>query len=394
MPFLSRALLVLALAGGISAFVASPARGAETTNSEFVIIQEDDVVEDDLYAGAIRIVVDGEIDGDLVTFAAEEVVINGTVTGSVFAIAPRTTVNGQVGGSVRATGSTLEVSGTVGRDVVAAVWSASLTAESSVEGDVVVWAWRADALGSIEGDLTGSQRSLALAGTVAGDVDVSVGRLSIDGPLTVGGDLAYRSSREATGLDQAEVGGAVVHKETLDPNLRVRALSLLGRFMVVLFLTVAALTTAYGWPQRTAAAISAVSEKPIRNWLRGAGVLFAPLIVAAFTGVLLGLAPAAASFPLLVVLIPVMLALAGLSFALAVVAGAPVVGRLGGALFRRLEIYGAILVGSVVVGILWYLPLLGWLVPLVVLPLGLGAWFAAFRQASVSTGESESIHSE
>jgi hypothetical protein len=395
MRFLSKGLLLLALVGGLFALDASPAHAAETTNSEFVIIQEDDVVEDDLYAGAIRVVVDGDIEGDLVAFAAEEVVINGTVTGSVFAIAPRTTVNGHVGGSVRASGFTLEVSGTVGRDVVAAVWSASLTAESSVEGDVILWAWRASALGSIGQDLEGSQRTLELAGEVAGEVDVSVGRLHIDGPLTVGGDLAYRSGREATGLDEADVGGAVVHKETLAPNLRVRALSLLGRFMVVLFLTVAALTTAYGWPQRTAAAISAVSVKPVRTWLRGAGVLFAPLFVAALTAVLLGLAPAAAAFPLLVVLVPVMLALAGLSFALALVAGTPVVGRLGGALFRRLEIYGAILAGSVLIGILWYLPLLGWLVPLVVRPLGLGAWFAAFRQASVSAGnDSESIHSE
>ncbi len=189
-----------------------------------------------------------------------------------------------------------------------------------------------------------------LAGEISGDVDVSVSRLTIVGPLTVDGDLAYRSAREAAGLEDAEVAGAIVQKSPLAPNLRVRALSLLGRFMVVLFLTVAALTAAYGWPQRTTSAVAEVGRRPVRNWLKGAALLFAPLVMAALTGVLLGLAPAAAAFPLLAVLVPVILALAGLSFALALVAGAPAVGWLGGVLFRRLDLYGAILAGSLLVG--------------------------------------------
>jgi hypothetical protein len=71
-----------------------------------------------------------------------------------------------------------------------------------------------------------------------------------------------------------------------------------------------------------------------------------------------------------------------LVFALALVAGAPTVGWLGGTLFRRLDLYGSILVGSVIVGLIWYLPVMGWLVPIVVLPSGLGAWFATWGHQS------------
>jgi hypothetical protein len=102
--------------------------------------------------------------------------------------------------------------------------------------------------------------------------------------------------------------------------------------------------------------------------------------------VILGLAPAAAAFPLLVVLVPVILALTGLSLALGLVAGVPAVGWLGRAVFRRFELYGSILAGSVLAGVVWYLPWIGWLVPVIVLPLGLGAWISEWSpQSSEST---------
>lgn len=385
MRFLSRRLL---LGSGVVAVVlamALPALAAETSNAEFVIIQEDDVFPEDLYAGAIRVVVNGTLDGDLVAFAAEDVVITGTVTGSVTAVAPSVRVDGNVEGSLRVSGTRVEIDGTVEGDVVAAVFGAELGPDSRVGGDVLIWGWDVSALGSVGGDILASQRNLELAGSVEGDVDVAVTRLTVSGPLDVGGDFGYRSGNDAEGLENVTADGTIVAKEPLPPNIRVRALTLLGRFMVILFLSIAALTTAYGWPQRTSRAVAEVSRRPVRRWLAGAVLVFSPVIAIVVTALIVRLAPAAAAFPLLVVLIPLILTLFGLSLALALVAGVPVVGWLGGVLFRRFEIYGAILSGSILVGIVWYLPWLGWLVPLVVLPLGLGAWLATWRQdATVS----------
>lgn len=391
MRSLSKKVLAAVGAGVAVLAVALPAGAAATSNSEFVIIREGDVFPEDLYTGAIRVVVEGTIDGDLVAFAAQDVVIEGTVTGSVTAVAPSVVVNGVVEGSVRATGNRLEVAGTVEGDVVAAVFNAELAPTSTVDGDVIIWAWNASALGNIGQDLSGAQRNLNLAGTVDGDVDVTVNRLEVVGDLTVQGDLGYRSGHEAAGLDMADVGGAVVAKQPLAPNLRVRALAIFGRFMVVLFLSIAALTTAYGWPGRTTAAISEVGRRPLRRWATGALVVFAPFLAVLVTGLIVGLAPPAAAFPLLAVLIPVVLALFGITLALALIAGIPVVGWLGGVLFRRLGLYGAILAGSVVVGVVWCLPWVGWLVPLIVLPLGLGAWMATWRQDRAPSETSSSV---
>ena len=386
MPYLSRRLVLTILAGGLLvAAAATPVVAAETSNSEFVIIQGDDVFPDDLYAGAVRVVVEGTLDGDLVAFAGEEVVIDGTVTGSVLAVAPRVTVNGLVEGNLRVSANDFAVSGTVNGDVVAAVVDATLWPTSVIGGDALLWAWSADALGTIAQDLNGSQKNLQLAGTVEGDVDVSVSRLNVVDSLTVGGDLGYRSKNDIEGLEMAGVEGVVVAKTPLPPNVRIRALTVLGRFLIVLFLSVAALLAALGWPRRTQQAINNVGKRPIRNWLLGALVIFSPLLMIVVTGLILVLAPAAAAFPLLAVLVPVILVLVGIALAVSFVAGAPAVGWLGGVLLRRLDLYGSVLAGSIVVGVVWYLPFVGFLVPLLVLPIGLGAWISAWRDQATAS---------
>lgn len=370
----SRRTLLALLAAALPFATALPAEAAETSNAEFVIIPEGDVFPGDLYAGAVRVRVEGIVEGDLIAFAAEEVVVNGEVTGSVTAITPRLEIDGAVGGSVRSSAVDLAVTGTISGDLVAAVWDGRLAPGSTVSGDVLVWATSLDAAGAIGDDLTGSQRTLDLAGEVGGDVDVSVGRLEIGESLEVGGDLGYRSARDAVGLENARVEGAIVEKTPLAPNIRVRALVLLGRFMVILFLTLAGLAVAYGWPERTRAAVQRVGTAPLRDWASGALVVFSPLLVAAITGLMLALAPATVAFPLLIVLVPLVLALAGLVLAVAVVAGIPVAARLGGRLLKRSDLYGSVLAGSALLGLAWWLPVIGWLVPILVLPWGLGAW--------------------
>jgi cytoskeletal protein CcmA (bactofilin family) len=386
----SEGILAAVLTALIVAGPALPALAAETSSSQLVIVRAGTVFPDDLYAGALRVIIDGTLEGDLVAFAAEEVVVNGTVTGSLIAVAPNVTINGSVEETVRMSGNRLTVTGEVGGDVVAAAAGIELTPTSRVEGDVLAWAWSGRALGTIGGDLSGTFRRLDLAGTIRGGVDVTVTGLEIVEELLVERDLGYRSDAVAVGLERARVDGVVVNKSPLPPNIRVRALGVLGRFLTMIMLSVAALSIAYGWPRRTCAAITEVRKRPVRRWLTGAVVLFSPLLALGASALLLNLAPAAAAFPLLAVLLPLFLGLVGLVFALSLIAGAPAAGWLGGALFKKLDLYGAILAGSIIAGVVWYLPLVGWLVPLILLPLGLGAWIKVWTGQTSASGSDSS----
>jgi len=380
MHCLSRSALCAGIAGIFILVGTSPARAAETAASEIVIVPEGDTVTEDLYAAGSRVVVEGTIEGDLIAFAAEEVVIPGEVTGSVVAVAPTVTIGGEVGGSVRFTANKLAMSGSVGGDLVGAALRAELTPESTIEGDVLVWAFRLVAAGTIGTDLEGTQRTLELAGSVGGDVDVSVNSLTVTAPLEVTGDMGYRSPAEAEGLSQAAVGGVVAHKTPLPPNIRVRALGMLTRFLVVLGLTCAALLVAWGWPGRTESAGERARTNVWRALGRGALVILSPLIVTGIAALIAGLVPASASLPLLAVFVPLILALAGLVLVLSLVAGVPAILALGRALPGERGLYGSVVLGSIVAGILWLVPWIGWLVPLLVLPIGLGAWLLSFRE--------------
>jgi cytoskeletal protein CcmA (bactofilin family) len=324
------------------------------------------------------VVIEGVVDGDLIAFAAEEVVVSGEVSGSVTAVAPVVSVDGVVGGSVRATASRVEVSGSVDGDLVGAAVTVDLSPESSVDGDVLIWAYRMTASGVIGADLEGTQRVLELEGEIEGDIDVTVGRLVVTGPLEVGGDLGYRSASEAEGLDQADVGGVVAHKTPLPPNIRVRALGILTRVLVVLGLTAAALLVGWGWPDRTRVAGDRARAHPWGSWWRGALMILSPLLVAAVAALVAGLTPASAFVPLLAIFGPLVIALSGVVLVLLLVAGVPAVLAIGRALPGEKGMYGAIFLGSAVVGLTWLLPYVGWIVPLVVLPFGLGAWILAF----------------
>jgi hypothetical protein len=270
MPCRSEGVLAAVLTALIVAGPVVPVLAAETSSSQLVIVREGTDFPDDLYAGALRVIIDGTLDGDLVAFAAEEVVVNGTVTGSLIAVAPTVTINGSVEETVRMSGNRLSVSGEVGGDVVSAAARYRAHPTSRVDGDVLAWAWTGRALGTIGADLSGTFRSLDLAGTIRGGVDVTVTGLEIVDELLVERDLGYRSDAVAVGLERARVDGVIVNKSPLPPNIRVRALGVLGRFLTVIMLSVAALSVAYGWPQRTGAAITEVGKQPLRRWLTGA----------------------------------------------------------------------------------------------------------------------------
>jgi cytoskeletal protein CcmA (bactofilin family) len=359
---------------------AGPASAAETASSEIVIIREGDTVSEDLYAAGVRVVIEGRVEGDLAAFAAEDVVISGEVTGSVLAIAPSVTIDGDIGGSARVSSGSLTIAGSIGVDLVAAAFGVDLDSGSEIGGDALVWAIEMKSAGIIGDGLGGSQRTLELEGTVEGDIDVSVNRLLVSGPLQVGGDLGYRSPSEAEGLDQVSVGGVVARKTPLPPNIRVRAIGLLARFLVVLVLTSTALLVGWGWPRRTGLAGGRARGQTLRSFAYGAVVVLSPLLLTGVAAVVVGLAPASASLPLLALFGPLIVATAGIVLVLSLLAGVPAVLAAGRALPGDRGMFGAILAGSILAGVVWFIPILGWIVPLVALPVGLGAWLLSFRE--------------
>lgn len=375
-----RATLALAILAVLSAPL--PAL-AETTQSDLVLIREDDVVAEDLYAAGNTVQIAGRIEGDLVASAFGELRIDGTVEGDVTVIASRVVIAGVVDGSVRVIAPEVVIEGSIGDDLLGAARIVSITASASIGRDVVVGAWGFEHDGRLGRNIEGFIRNATLGGEIAENVEIDVGLLTLTDTARIGGNLAYRSSREAVIAEASEVSGSVLERTPLSPNVRVTGLALLIRVLLVVF--GAALGLSMVWAA-TARAAEAAAALGVRTWAvvgQGLAVAALPvLLVGGVVGIAAFMSPEAA-LPLLVVALPFALGLFGVLVLAALVAPVPPAVFIGGRLRPSSSVYARFLLGFLVIVVVAALPYVGRFILFVVVVVGIGAWLTrADRPAS------------
>ncbi len=364
-------LLLVAL--GLVLFPAAPAR-AERVQSNLVLIRQEDVVKEDLYAAGNVVQVDGRVEGDLFAVAYKEIRVTGTVTGDVVALTGKVVIAGEVGGSVRAAASSVIIEGIVGGDVFAGAREVRTDPGSSIGRDLLAWSWRAAVSGEIGRDFEGQQRSTTFDGSVARNVEVTVRDLVIGGSARVGGDLAYRSERDAS-IDQAStVEGALIHRKPLPTNVRVRGMFLLVRVLAVAGAAILGLTVIWATPHRSEGAVIAATRRPLASFGWGLGVMAAPALLGGLVALVVSVSPPEAGLPLALVLVPVVLAALGLLFVAVMVAPVPVAAALGGLLPGSRSLQAAFLLGLTALVLVQLIPWVGMVVLGVGVAAGIGAW--------------------
>ncbi|HJU51663.1 MAG TPA: polymer-forming cytoskeletal protein [Acidimicrobiia bacterium] len=346
---------------------------AEVTQSDFVLVREGEVVEEDLMAAGNRIQVDGRIEGDLVASAFEEVVINGVVTGDVTAVSTRITINGEVGGSVRGAARFLTIAGSVADDVFAAAWAIQQEGTGTVGRDFTVFGRSGVLEGSVGRDIRGRYADLTLGAEVEGSVEITVGSLLIGPTTEVAGEIGYRSRREA--VVEAADPGELIHRFPLAPNIRVRALQVLTLSILWLFLLAGGLLAIRFWPERLERAAQA-ARRLVPTWLTGFGAAISPLLIVAVLGLLLSFTPASAGLPLAIVFLPFAIGLAGLVLMASLAGVVPVAAALGRRVRTKASLPGGFVLGMIMLALLFLVPLLRWVVLAAAIPLSLGAWLA------------------
>ena len=365
----------LAVAPLRAAFLLGPLH-ADVVAADVVLVREGDLVDEDLYALANRVVVEGVVAGDLVV-AANEIRITGRVDGDLAGVAGTAVIGGEVGGSVRLASGEVVADGTVGDDLLMVAGNANLDGE--VGRDLLAVAGQVGLQGEVGRDVRGQFGTLRLRGRVGRNVEVAVGGRPICGPFSrlqicrdtglvmgagaqVGGDVAYRSSQEASVSGAAEVDGRVIRRGELPANVRVRAAERVFSLLVFLAFVVTGLVLLALLPRIGTGAVRAARSHPWRSGLLGLAVL----VLLPFLAVL----AAVTVVGLPVALILVALWILGL-FAGPVPAVAAIGNRLVGGRGGR---FGGFVLGSVVWGLLRLIPVVGAIVYGLTLLWGLGAW--------------------
>ena len=344
-------------------------------------------VGDDIYAAGVHVVIDAEVTGD-VAAAGAIVRVGRRVSGDVAVGGGVITVSGEVADDVRLTGGAIEVEAVIGDDLFAAGGSVELLPTTRVGGSAMIAAiGRVAVAGDIAGGLSVASATIDIASRIGGSVEAAGRRIRLFPGTVIGGDFTYFSAEPADIAPDVVIRGKTIHRVARSP-LEMEAvrtvagavwyglglawlagLALMGG--LILLIAPSALTGATGAFHR--------AFGPALGY--GALVLFA--------------APLALLF-LLVTVIGIPLALAaGAAFAVALFLGYLtaafwlgdrclwLIGK-SGTRHRGLRLLGLV-VALIVLKAVGAVPFLGWVVILVAVMAGVGAWiFAATERAATS----------
>lgn len=358
--------------------LAGSAVALERNVSDVVLVDTGTVVDDDLYGAGNQVVILGRVNGDLVVTAFEEVVVAGTVTGDILGLAQRVVVEGEVGGSVRTLASEVVVTGTVGGDVTGAGLSFSLG--GTIGGDVFVWSREAVVAGDLAGNVEGRIASLALGGSTGGNIDVTVDDLTVDTATIVDGDLGYRSAEEFPSVQNADVGGAIVHRTPLAPNIRIRALWIMVKLIGSLAAGITGLLVMWAAPDASRRARERAETAWWKSWSVGIVVMAAPLVLVAAAALFVASAPLQAALPAVGVMALPLLAIIGVISVAALMGPAAVYPRIGTPSGKERSPFKAFLLGLLIVTTAVLVPWLVVAVLALVVPTGIGAWLTSLRR--------------
>jgi hypothetical protein len=355
-------LLVMTAIGVVLA--EGPQLGGKLVTGSDVTIAAGETVDHDLYVFGGTVVSNGTINGDLVA-AGGNVDINGPVTGDVLVAGGRVSVNGTVGGDVRVAGGQVTVNGAIKEDVLAA--GGQVTMDGSIGQDFIVG--------------TGQ---LTLSGTVAGGTAGSAG--------------AYSKSGTVSGTDSIVITGNEEPRVAVATN---PVLDAIRQFLAVMLLAVVVMWIA---PRLLPAAEAEVRTQPLASLAWGVLACLAYVVAVIVIGIvvlLLAVGLGALTFGGLagLDLFAGFVAISGLTLAFVVAIGFLVdavvglaIGRLVAGSLERASAGGtataparwpdlAILaIGVAIVVILSALPVVGGWVKLLVIFVGLGALWLAWRR--------------
>lgn len=319
-----------------------------------------------LFIAGNNVNVNGTVNGD-VFCAGQNVSVTGTVNGDVICAGQNVRVDGTVTGDVRLAGQTVTLEGTVQRNATVASSAFTSTSESSVGGDMTVFGQNTNLNGTIGRDLVASGETVTLSGRVGRDLNGEIKQLTFTDNAVIKGNVTYASKNEVNAAKGTIVGGSIERttptsdKHDTDGWQTLAPLSGGFWFYMLVSMLLVALAVVLIAPRHVHAVSEHVMRRPWRTLLVGfVAAVAVPVLLIVLAITLVGIPLA-----LLVLLIWLLLqSLAG-----------PMIGYVAGRWILRSEKPPVLtmLVGSLVIIVLYFIPIVGFITIIAVMWLGVGA---------------------
>ena len=315
-----------------------------------------------------------------------DVRVAGAEVKDLFAAGGTVTLDAHVRESAHMAGRQIRVNGAIGENLYAAGYDVALQAR--VGEDMIAAGYHVEVgpNGSVARDLLARGRTIAVRGPVAGDVSLSGDTVEIAAPISGSAEIRAREIRFGEG---ARIDGTLSYSTgapvTVPPSViapeRVTAdiesgpsgtftSSALMILSSLVMLGLAALF-AYVFRDRLAGTRAVIASRPWGDLLFGiiaTSALFGSIVV--LTMSLIGIP----LIPLVVALIPFVIFAGYLTTAHAI--GAVVIRRARLLPGNFWSAFGAIVLGAIVLALAMAIPLVGWVIAVLAVVVGVGAWLA------------------
>lgn len=331
-------------------------------------VTKDKTIHGSVYAAGESVTIDGTVHGD-VFCAAQRVTINGTITGDVLCAGRQITVNGKVEGSVRAAGQEVRIEkANIGHALTLAGQKVVVSKDATIGQDVTLAGDETELFGTVGRDVTVASGTLAhVGGSIGRNVQFNGGELELADDTVVKGKVSYASEQTISKGDNVTVSGGIEQHEPQKEGTDFASgildmLGVIAAFMTLCMVLVLVL------PKLT----HRVSEVPMKSLFKSMACGLMALFAFPVAIILLFISTIGIPLAILTVLLGTVLAL---------LSGPVVAYYLGRLLLAKTTnpLY-FMLLGSGVLGMLVYAPVVGGLVLFVAYLIGSGAIVLAAKR--------------
>lgn len=355
-------ILTLAIIGFVGF---STAHAAQFEEEDTVVVAVEEALEDDLFASARSVRIEGDVEGD-VYVAAEQVAVNGQIDGSLYAAGSSVVVNGEVTGGVRAAAASLDISGgDIGGGVTFFGSTYSSSSDAQIANGLLFFGDSAVVDGAVGNGVTAFADLVTIRGQVGTDSLIAAQDLQITDTAQIAGDVTYRSEGTVSVAEEAAVSGDII-KEAPPAAWTVDKTALKYLFLAWSFAATVVSGLVLLWLGRRPFHVAATTATSRPLAALGIGIL-GLLLVAPISTLLFASGVGLPLALLLWIYTGVGLFFGGLVVALAV--GRVVLQRLSS---RRPRFYFSFLAGVVLLYLLYLIPVVGALVAVLVSTAGFG----------------------
>ncbi len=194
------------------ALLPSAAMATQFINFEGPGFQADTVYDDDIFITGGKIKMDSRVDGDLFAFC-QEIVHTDSISGSLNSFSESVQVLGPVANSFRGFGNKVTCNAPVGRNIMIFGNKVNIGPQAKIGKSGDVFCAKLVFKGDVKGNLRIKSDNTVISGRIGGDLEFEGGTLTIGSDAVIEGDVIYKSSSKAEISNSAQIKGEINWEE-------------------------------------------------------------------------------------------------------------------------------------------------------------------------------------